>query len=111
MMKTKSRSMSGPLVGCSGGCIVALSMIGASGMLAAWARPLIAVALASAVAVPRKLRRDSMAFSILLPSRGCLGRDRGTGLYWRCPGPAVHGGLQFRLCEPELALGFDGGPQ
>src|SRR6266436_7421217 len=84
-------------------------MDGASGMLAAWARPLIAVALASAVAVPRKLLRDNMGFSISVSAAaGRLGGRRGTGFLLGVRATAaVDRGLQFRLCQPEVALGLD----
>src|SRR4030088_3109764 len=88
-------------------------MIGASGMFAAWARPLIAAALASAVAVPRKFLRDNMGFSISVPAAaGCLCGRRGSrfGL-GTCAAAAVDRGLQFGLCEPEVPLGFEGGAQ
>jgi hypothetical protein len=44
--------------------MVLVVVVGASGMLAAWTRPLTALALASTAAVPRKPLRDIIVLSL-----------------------------------------------
>src|SRR5882724_1116184 len=88
-------------------------MVGASGMAAAWTRPLTAPAPISA-AVPRNPLRE---YIFSLRSMAAAGRLGGRGRSLRTvPAPtarsaAVDGGLQFGLREPEVAFGLDGRAQ
>ena len=60
-----------PEGGATGGCMRGESVVGASGMVAAWERPPIAATLTSATAdPPRKLRREN--FMTLRPCLLCI---------------------------------------
>src|SRR5262245_4593642 len=101
----------GPLGGTSGGCMVLVVVVGASGMLAACTRPLTALALASTAAEPRKPLRDNMLLSFFKPSvlAGFTGRLRhGAGSFAPPTRAAARdGSLEVGGREPEPAPGVD----
>src|SRR5579883_2774039 len=87
--------------------MAALSMLGASGMAAAWTRPLTAVALTSAT-VLKNPRRENIA---ILLSKAAVGQRHG-----RRAGPvaailtaAIDDGLQLGLRQPERPVRLDRG--
>jgi len=55
----------GPLDGMSGGCIAGDVVVTASGMAAAWTRPLTAAALARMAEPPIRLRREIMVVVLI----------------------------------------------
>src|SRR6266851_2566046 len=93
--------------------MTALSMVGASGIAAAWTRPLTALALTKA-AVPRNSLRENI---LSLRSVSAAGRRSGGGYgRWIFSGAsdrsaAVDGSLQVGLRQPERAPGVDGRAQ
>src|SRR6266567_522114 len=95
----------------SGGCIDALSVVGASGMLAAAARPLTAVAPANSAADSMKPRRDIMivlrstSSMSTRPTFRSIHRSRSFGS--RISGAASHdNSLEVAVREPEIAFCF-----
>src|SRR5512144_2029354 len=86
------------------------SVVGASGMAAAWPRPPMVATLASATAdPPRKLRRES--FMTLRPCLLCIRcaacrRDHRVGL-GSDGAAAEHGHAEIGGGKPEVPLGFD----
>src|SRR5712671_6719994 len=90
--------------------MVLVAVVGASGMLAAWMRPLTALAPASTAAVPRSPRREIMWLSFELVPARFSGRFRHG--FRSVPAAARHPAsgnrsLQVGGREPEVALGLD----
>src|SRR5262245_7189494 len=89
--------------------MVLVLVVGASGTLAAWTRPLTAVALASTAAVPRKPLREIMWFLLSMPAR-LAGRCRHGACSFAAvarPAAAGHRRLEVHAREPEVALRLD----